>query len=172
MKTAIFVDGANTYSAALRLDTEIDYMKVLEKWNTPPHDLLRAFYYTAIRETYDKGPNPVRNLGTFLSFNGYRVVTKMGKQFGDGTFKGNMDIEIAVGMLRTSRHIDHAVLFSGDGDFRSLVEAVQDDGVRVTVISTIKSSPPTCAEELRKQADSYLDLTDLPDICRPRKPKV
>ena len=66
-------------------------------------------------------------------------------------------------------HLDHAVLFSGDGDFRRLVEAVQRKGVRVTVVSTVKSQPPMAADELRRQADAFVDLADLIAIIgRPR----
>jgi uncharacterized LabA/DUF88 family protein len=53
------------------------------------------------------------------------------------------------------------VLFSGDGDFRALVEALQRSGVRVTVISTIAVQPPMIADELRRQADVFTDLKDL-----------
>jgi uncharacterized LabA/DUF88 family protein len=75
--------------------------------------------------------------------------------------KGNMDIELAVHAMELAGHIDQMVLFSGDGDFRSLVEAVQRRGVRVTVVSTISSQPPMVADELRRQADAFVDLVEL-----------
>jgi uncharacterized LabA/DUF88 family protein len=55
------------------------------------------------------------------------------------------------------------VLFSGDGDFRSLVEAVQAHGRRFTVISTLTTRPPMVADDLRRQADQFVDLADLRD---------
>lgn len=66
-----------------------------------------------------------------------------------------------------SEHLDHVILFSGDGDFRRLVEAVQRKGLRVSVVSTIKSSPPMVADELRRQADDLIELSELaPLIAR------
>jgi len=53
------------------------------------------------------------------------------------------------------------VLFSGDGDFRPLVESVQRRGVLVTVVSTILCKPPLIADELRRQADFFIDLVEL-----------
>ena len=72
-----------------------------------------------------------------------------------------MDIELAVTAMEMATHIDHMVLFSGDGDFRSLVEAVQRQGVRVSVVSTVATQPPMVADELRRQADEFVDLTQL-----------
>jgi len=101
----------------------------------------------------------------WLDYNGYTVVTKATKEFVDASgrrkVKGNMDIELAVDAMELAQHIDQMVLFSGDGDFRSLVEAVQRRGVRVTVVSTISSQPPMIADELRRQADVFTDLVEL-----------
>jgi len=69
--------------------------------------------------------------------------------------------------MEMAQYLDHVVLFSGDGDFRRLVEAVQRKGVRVTVVSTVRSQPPMVADELRRQADLFVELEDLqPDIAR------
>jgi uncharacterized LabA/DUF88 family protein len=75
--------------------------------------------------------------------------------------KGNMDIELAIDVLEMAEHLDHVVLFSGDGDFRRLVEAVQRKGKRVSVVSTIRTSPPMVADELRRQADNFIELDEL-----------
>jgi uncharacterized LabA/DUF88 family protein len=100
-----------------------------------------------------------------LDYNGYTVVTKANKEFVDASgrrkVKGNVDIELAVDAMELAEHIDQMVLFSGDGDFRCLVEAVQRRGVRVTVISTIASQPPMIADQLRRQADVFTDLVKL-----------
>jgi uncharacterized LabA/DUF88 family protein len=83
-----------------------------------------------------------------------------------------MDIELAIDMLEMAPYIDHAVLFSGDGDFRRLVEAVQHRGVRVSVVSTIRSSPPMVSDDLRRQADAFIELQDLaPTISRNHHPR-
>ena len=125
--------------------------------------LIRAFYYTALVE--DQEYSSIRPLIDWLDYNGYAVVTKPTKEFVDSIgrrkVKGNMDIELAVDAMEMADHIDHMVLFSGDGDFRSLVEAVQRKGVRVSVVSTVTTQPPMVADELRRQADEFIDLVHL-----------
>src|SRR3712207_4736363 len=125
--------------------------------------ILRAFYYTALVE--DQEYSSIRPLIDWLDYNGYRVVTKPTKEFTDSTgrrkVKGNMDIELAIDALELSPHIDHMILFSGDGDFRSLVEAMQRRGVRVSVVSTVTTQPPMVADELRRQADEFIALAHL-----------
>jgi len=103
------------------------------------------------------------------------MVTKPAKEFTDASgrrkIKGNMDIELAIDVLEMADHLDNIVLFSGDGDFRRLVEAVQRKGVRVTVVSTVKSAPPMVADELRRQADDFIDLSSLSnEIARKHTP--
>src|ERR671913_434022 len=167
-KIALFIDGANLYATAKALGFDIDYKKLLKEFQGRG-TLLRAFYYTAIIE--DQEYSSIRPLIDWLDYNGYTVVTKATKEFVDQTgrrkVKGNMDIELAVDAMEIAGSIDHMVLFSGDGDFRSLVEAVQRRGVRVTVVSTISSQPPMIADELRRQADEFVDLASLmPKIGR------
>jgi uncharacterized LabA/DUF88 family protein len=106
-----------------------------------------------------------------LDYNGYTMVTKPTKEFTDASgrrkIKGNMDIELAIDVMEMAEHLDHIVLFSGDGDFRRLVEAVQRRGTRVTVVSTVRSQPPMVADELRRQADTFIELQELqPSISR------
>jgi uncharacterized LabA/DUF88 family protein len=163
-KFALFIDGANLYAAAKSLGFDIDYKRLLREFQSRG-DLLRAFYYTAVIE--DQEFSSIRPLIDWLDYNGYTVVTKPTKEFVDQTgrrkVKGNMDIELAVDAMEIAGSIDHMVLFSGDGDFRSLVEAVQRRGVRVTVVSTISM----IADELRRQADVFVDIVELqPKIGR------
>jgi uncharacterized LabA/DUF88 family protein len=161
-RIGLFIDGANLYSAAKALNFDIDYKRLLEEFRKRGV-LVRAYYYTALVE--DQEYSPLRPLVDWLDYNGFTMVTKAARRYADASgvmrTKGNMDIEIAVDMLEMAPHLDHAVLFSGDGDFRRLVEAVQGKGVRVTVVSTLKSQPPMVADELRRQADSFVDLADL-----------
>ena len=178
-KTALFIDGANLYATAKSLGFDIDYKRLLREFQSRGN-LLRAFYYTAVIE--DQEYSSIRPLIDWLDYNGYTVVTKATKEFVDQSgrrkVKGNMDIELAVDAMELAANIDHMVLFSGDGDFRSLVEAVQRRGVRVTVISTISTQPPMVADELRRQADVLLEIVELhPKIGRdpseraPREPR-
>ena len=161
-RLALFVDGANLYATAKALGFDIDYKRLLALFRGKGH-LVRALYYTALAE--DQEYSSIRPLIDWLDYNGYTVVTKATKEFVDQTgrrkVKGNMDIELAVNAMEIAGYIDHMVLFSGDGDFRSLVEAVQRRGVRVTVASTVSTQPPMVADELRRQADIFLDIAEL-----------
>ena len=167
-RIAVFIDGANLYSAAKALNADLDFSRLLEMYRAKGV-LVRAFYYTAVIEGEEF--SPIRPLVDWLDYNGFTVVTKPVKRFtdaqGHSRIKGNMDIEIAVDMLELTPRVDHVVLFSGDGDFRRLVQAVQAGGVRVTVVSTVKTHPPQIADELRRQADAFVELNDLlPEIGR------
>ena len=161
-KLALFIDGANLHATAKAMGFDIDYKRLLREfrsWGT----LVRAYYYTTIVE--DQESSSIRPLIDWLNYNGYTVVTKATKEFIDAAgrrkVKGNMNVELAVHALELSEHIDHLVLFSGDGDFRPLAETVQRRGVRVTVVSTIASQPLMLADELRRQADDFVDIIEL-----------
>ncbi len=167
-RVGLFVDGANLYHTSRALGFEIDFARLLDYFRGGTY-LVRAFYYTALVETEDY--SPLRPLTDWLAYNGWQVVTKPAKQQTDPSgrprLKGNMDVELCVDMLELAPQLDHVVLFSGDGDFRRLVEAVQRMGVRVTVISSTRTQPPMIADELRRQGDGFLDLADLgPEIAR------
>ena len=172
-RLALFIDGSNLYSAARSLGFDIDYKKLLTIFAVKGR-LMRAFYYTALIDEQDY--SPIRPLVDWLDYNGYTMVTKPAKEFTDATgrrkIKGNMDIELAIDMLEMADKVEHIVLFSGDGDFRRLVEAVQRRGVRVSVVSTTRSNPPMVADELRRQADNFIELQDLVgEIGRRHQPR-
>ena len=167
-RIALFIDGPNLYSAARGLGFDIDYRKLRELFGREGR-LVRAFYYTALIEEQEY--SPIRPLVDWLDYNGYTMVTKPAREFTDANgrrkIKGNMDIELAIDMMEMADRLDHVVLFSGDGDFRRLIEAVQRRGVRVTVVSTIRSQPPMVADDLRRTADTFVELMDLmPHIQR------
>jgi len=172
-RLALFIDGSNLYSAARSLGFDIDYKKLLTVFAGKGR-LMRAFYYTALMDEQEY--SPIRPLVDWLDYNGYTMVTKPAKEFTDATgrrkIKGNMDIELAIDMLEMADKLEHIVLFSGDGDFRRLVEAVQRRGVRVSVVSTTRSNPPMVADELRRQADNFIELQELAvEIARPHQPR-
>ncbi|MGF1625200.1 MAG: NYN domain-containing protein [Alphaproteobacteria bacterium] len=173
-RVALFIDGANLYAAARSLGFDIDYKKLLELFRESTR-LLRAFYYTALVD--DQEYSPIRPLVDWLDYNGYAMVTKPTKEFTDASgrrkIKGNMDIELATDVMEIADKVDHVVIFSGDGDFRRLVEAVQRKGVRVSIVSTVRSQPPMAADELRRQADVFLELEALaPAIRRAHAPRA
>jgi uncharacterized LabA/DUF88 family protein len=167
-RLALFIDGANLYATAKALGFDIDYKRLLTLFRGKGQ-LVRALYYTALAE--DQEYSSIRPLVDWLDYNGYTMVTKPTKEFTDALgrrkVKGNMDIELTVDAMRLVEHVDHIVLFTGDGDFRALVAALQQRGRRVSVVSTLHTSPPMVADELRRQADVFVDLSDLEDsICR------
>jgi uncharacterized LabA/DUF88 family protein len=173
-RLALFIDGANLFAAGKALGFDIDY-KLLRHEFMRRGKLLRAFYYTALLEAEDY--SPIRPLVDWLQYNGYTMVTKPAKEYTDSMgrrkVKGNMDIELAVDALELAPRLDHAVLFSGDGDFKPLVEALQRAGVRVSVVSTIRSQPPMIADDLRRQADNFIELDELREVIGrpPREPR-
>ncbi len=161
-KIALFIDGANLYSTAKAIGFDIDYKRLLKEFQSKGY-LLRAYYYTALVEEQEY--SSIRPLIDWLDYNGYKVVTKPVKEFVDSAgrrkIKGNMDIELAVDAMQLIDHVDHIVLFSGDGDFRSLVEALQRRGRKVSVVSTLQTQPPMIADDLRRQADHFIELSTL-----------
>ena len=163
-KVALFIDGANLYKAARSLGFDMDYKNLLAKTRAEGN-LLRAYYYTSIQEDRSQDYSPLRPLVDWLDYNGYAMVTKTAREYTDATgrkrYKGSIDIEIVVDMITLAPKVDHVILFTGNGDFRRAIEAVQSSGVRVTVISTVKSQPPMASDELRRQADVFIDLSDI-----------
>ncbi|MEO1662260.1 MAG: NYN domain-containing protein [Pseudomonadota bacterium] len=170
-KLALFIDGSNLYAAARGLNLEIDFRKLIQEFRKRGR-LLRANYYTTLLETDEH--NPIRPLVDWLSYNGFNTIVKNAREYTDREgrrrVRGSMDLEIATDMLALAEHLDHLVLFSGNGDFRCVVEAVKAKGVRVTVISSIKSQPQVVADELRREADAFIDLEEMAElIARPRR---
>ena len=161
-RIALFIDGANLHATAKTLGFDVDYKRLLKEFQSRG-TLVRALYYSVILE--DQEFSSIRPLIDWLDYNGYTVITKPAKEFDDGEgrrkVRRNMHIEVAVDAMELAESVDQIVLFSGDGDFRSLVEAIQRRGVRVTVVSTMSSRPPMVADELRRQADVFNDLMDL-----------
>ncbi len=161
-KIGLFIDGANLYATAKSLNFDIDYKRLLGLFRKRAR-LIRAIYYTALMD--DAEYSPIRPLIDWLDYNGYMVRTKTAREFTDSMgrrkVKGSMDVELAVDAMRLADTLDHVVLFSGDGDFRSLVEAIQQKGRRVSVVSTLQTRPPMVSDDLRRQADQFIDLNEL-----------
>jgi uncharacterized LabA/DUF88 family protein len=173
-RLALFIDGANLYAAGKALGFDIDY-KLLRNEFMRRGKLLRAFYYTALLDSDEY--SPIRPLVDWLNYNGYTMVTKPAKEYTDSQgrrkVKGNMDIELCIDAMELAPRVDHIVLFSGDGDFKPLVESLQRQGVRISVVSTIRSQPPMISDELRRQADNFIELDDLKEVIGrpPREPR-
>jgi uncharacterized LabA/DUF88 family protein len=170
-RLALFIDGANLYAAARAAGLEIDFRKLLKEFHGRGR-LIRASYYTAIVEGDDY--SPVRPLVDWLDYNGFTVIRKSAREYvdrdGRKRVRGSVDVELAIDMLEAAAHLDHIVLFSGNGDFRRVVEAVKSRGVRVSVVSSLASSPPMIADDLRRAADTFIDLEDMAElIARPKR---
>jgi uncharacterized LabA/DUF88 family protein len=164
-RLALFIDGSNIYAASKTLGFDIDY-KLLRTEFMRRGKLLRAFYYTALLENDEY--SPIRPLVDWLNYNGFSVVTKPAKEYTDSMgsrkVKGNMNVELAVDAMELAPHLDHIVLFSGDGDFTPLVASLQRQGVRVSVVSTIRSQPTMTSDDLRRHADNFIELEDLREV--------
>ncbi|MEZ8006052.1 MAG: NYN domain-containing protein [Amylibacter sp.] len=164
-RLGLFIDGSNLHASLKAINLDIDY-KLLKKEFMRRGKLLRAYYYTALLE--DDENSPLRPLVDWLSYNGFTLVTKSAKEYTDSLgrrkVKGNMDIELAVNVMELAPHLDHIVIFSGDGDFCSLVESIQRQGVRVSIVSTTRSQPSMISDDLRRQADNFIELEDLRSI--------
>ena len=161
-KVALFIDGANLYATSKTLGFDIDYRDMLKYFQNKCY-LVRAYYYTALIE--DQEYSSIRPLIDWLDYNGYRVITKPTKEYVDASgrrkVKGNMDLELAIDALELAGSVDHLVLFSGDGDFRILVETLQRRGRKVSVVSTVATQPSMISDDLRRQADQFIDLVNL-----------
>jgi uncharacterized LabA/DUF88 family protein len=172
-KVLLLIDGPNLFATAKSLGMEIDFKKLLHEFQSRGN-LLAARYYTAVPE--DDENAPIVPLIDWLDYNGYSVVTKPTKSFSDAEghrkIKGNMDVEIAVDAMEFSSKVGEIILFSGDGDFCKVVEAVQRRGVKVTVVSSVVMRPAMCADDLRRQTDVFIDLADLRlKIARDARPR-
>ena len=163
-KCAIFIDGANLYKTARNLGFDIDYKALLKKTREEAR-LIRASYYTAMQEDRDQDYSPLRPLVDWLDYNGYTMVTKQAREYTDAQgkkrYKGSTDVELAVDMVCLADSLDAMVLFTGNGDFTAAVAAVQARGVKVTVVSTVKTQPPMASDDIRRQADIFIDVNDI-----------
>jgi uncharacterized LabA/DUF88 family protein len=173
-RLALFIDGPNLHASAKALGFDIDFKRLLEEFRKRGL-LTRAYYYTTLVE--DQDYSPIRPLVDWLDYNGFSLVTKPAKEYidrdGRKRWRGDMHIELAVDMMELAPRLDHVVLFSGDSDFAPAVAAVQRKGVRATIVSTIKSQPAMAADELRRAADSFVDLADLSEIIgRPPRDRL
>lgn len=172
MRVALFIDGSNIYATQRMLRINIDYKKLLHQFSDDAgNELVHAYYFTAIRDLPPGEEDPLRPLLDWLEYNGFSMITKVTKEYYNTDtqttkIKGNMDVEIAVKMMKIAPHVDMIYLFSGDGDFCSLVEAVQDMGKRVVVVSSIKTDIPMCSDDLRRSADVFIDIFEIKDQIR------
>lgn len=173
-RIVLFIDGANTHAAAKALGLDIDFSKLLAEFGKLGH-MVRANYFTAIAEDAEDY-SPIRPLVDWLDYNGFSLTTKLSREYTDAAgrvrYRGDTRVELAVAMLEAAPTCEHMVLFSGDGDYESAVEAVQRKGVRVTVVSTIKSTPPMLSDSLRRRADAFIDIESLEKITRIKQPRA
>ena len=161
-RIVILIDGVNLNATHKALDFDIDYKKLLAMFRQRGR-LVKALFYTTVFEQQEY--SSVRPLVDWLEYNGFTLVTKPAREIIDSEgrrrIRGSMHVEMVVDALRLADSVDHIVLFAGEGGFRSLIEAIQQKGKRVTVVSTLQSRPPMVADELRRQADEFVDLADL-----------
>ena len=171
-RIALFIDGPNLYAAARVLELDIDYRRLLNHFSAQCR-LLRASYYTVLYP--DQEASPLRSLTNWLDYNGYNVIAKRPREYFSGgkrKSKNDMEIELIVDALEAAPHLDHVVLFSGNGDFCRPTASLQRAGKLVSVVSTLLSEPPMVSDELRRQADRFIELDDLRRWIRREREEV
>ncbi|MFX4299952.1 NYN domain-containing protein [Pseudosulfitobacter pseudonitzschiae] len=161
-RIAVLIDGVNLHAAARALDFEIDYKSLRDHFQKAGK-LVRLAYYTTVIDSKEQAP--IRPLIDWLDYNGFAVKSKIAREFTDETggrkIKGTMAIELALDAMNLAGHVDHIILFTGDGEYRYLVEKLQERSIRVSICSTHKTKPSMASDELRRQADSFIELSDL-----------
>jgi len=167
-RVALLIDGASLFSASKSLGFEIDFKRLLSFFREQTR-LIRAMYYTTLPD--EDQYSSLRPLLDWLDYNGYTMVTNRAKEFSSRRANSGLEVEMAVDALMLSSNLDHIVIFSGDGAFCSLVAALQKKGKRVSVISTMEATPSMIADELRRQADQFIELAriqaDIEKVQRP-----
>ncbi len=164
-RVCVLIDGPSFFATHRALGFDVDFRKLLGHFEENA-ELHRAIYFTAVSEGDDY--TPVKPLVDWLSYNGFRLVSKPLREFTEASgrrrTKGALTVEIAVEMLENSAFAEHLLLFSGDGELAYAVEAVQRRGCRVTVVSSVKPEAMTVSDDLRRVADRFVDLADVKDI--------
>ncbi|CAM6054464.1 unnamed protein product [Sphagnum tenellum] len=166
-RVAVFIDGPSFYATTKSLGWDVDYRKLRAHLDDQSM-LYRVLYFTAITDDPEQH-SPVVKLVDWLSYNGFRTFTKPLREYRDPDgrrrVKGNsMHVEIAVEMMEAVPFADHLLLFSGDGELSYAVESVQRRGAKVTAVSSVKNSPPSISDDLRRSVDNFVDLCDLKDV--------
>ncbi|MHA2295523.1 MAG: LabA-like NYN domain-containing protein [Candidatus Hodarchaeales archaeon] len=156
-RVGLFIDGGNFYHAAKKLQFKVDFLRLRNYFVPPGKELFQAFYYTA----FDSNQPFIMKIMDWLRYNDFVVISKQVKFFSESSMKGNLDVELVVDMMINISNYDIAILFSGDGDFTRCVAEIQKNGKRVHVVSTEITNPSLIAQELKNQADEFIELADI-----------
>lgn len=171
MARLVLIDGSNLYESARATGIRIDYKRLLALMNEDG-TLLRSYYFTALRDKSIQAP--LRATVDWLSHNGYVCVTKATKEWDEPVtrfneqgvqvtemvrkIKGNVDVDIVTYAFKCAHLVQEIYLFSGDGDFTIMVKELQERyALKVFVVSSIG----LVSTELRRQADKFIDLSNL-----------
>lgn len=173
-KTIVFIDGPDLHGIARSTGVDIDFKKLKSFFQDRTH-LVRAFYYTTV--VVQDQHATIKPLVDWLEYNGFTLVTKPAKirigSDGRQHMNTNMRVELAVDALEFSQMADHVVLFSSDSAYCHLVATLQRRGKRVSIVSTLANNGAAVADDLRRQADQFIDLVDIaPSIRRKIKDRA
>lgn len=165
--TALLIDGPRFHSAARALGIDVDYKRVHSHFSNMCH-LVQAMYFAPTPPPDENDHIAMKPLLDWLQYNGWNVVTKTSKTLyredGQKKTKGNTDIELAMAAMKLAPHVSHILLCSGNGDFTPVVKHIQDSGTRVTIVSSKATAPPMVSDDLRRQADAFIELSDLAQL--------
>lgn len=152
-RAAVFIDGYGTHYTCKSLGIEIDYRKLSELIRRQT-TVIRNYYFTPLVEGQDF--IAVKPLLDFLQYNGWTTVTRPYKEHYVST-----NTALAVTAMEIAPAIEQAIIFSGNGDFTPLIEALKRRGIHTTVASTVRSEQSYCSDDLRRAADAFIDLDDI-----------
>ena len=154
-KTAIFLDHENFRICAQNRGIKVDYydLKNYLADDNEGRPVIEAFCYVAIdpRNQHHKDKD-IR----IMEEDGWLVKTKMGAPREDGTYKCNVDVEMAMDIISFSYDArpDIVVIVSGDQDFVPVARRLRERGIRAEVASF----PEIVSQALIGAASSFINL--------------
>lgn len=161
IKVGVFADVENIVATFQNLNWEVRFDEILRYLRDTLREEGKVMWKAVAFVPMKKGDRRREGLIGALSFQGWRVITKMARRQPSGALKANMDMEMAIELLQTSDYLDEVVIITGDGDFVPLVDLLSKKGKRIWVIGTRKGS---VAIELIRVSDKYTNITDILDI--------
>lgn len=144
----VLIDGASLFYAAMQMEIEVDYSRLLGRLINGGQ-LVHAHFYTGVDPNNDKQ----KGFLYWMQCNGYRVISKDLTQSA-GSKKANLNVEIAIDMMRLAPYCDTVILVSGDGELTPALNFVTYQGVQSEVVG-LRSM---ISEQLINVADYYTDL--------------
>ncbi len=149
-RVAVLVDVQNLYYSGKNLyNARVNYKNLLSKL-VQKRLLVRAIAYVIKTEESKESEffEAVHNAG-------FEVKEKMLQTFYGGAKKGDWDVGIAMDAIRLGNKVDSIILVSGDGDFRPVVNYLQQSSGCLVEVAAFKK---TANKELIEMADDFFNI--------------